>query len=461
MKLLTLVLQRQRLILSRTPRRRSTFFVASTVSSSNDSRLHLCDDSAVDHPHRPQQQIRHFSSSSPQQIKTKTNKSSGHANNVKQAMAARDTRLAGRQRFYRDVSVVKIENENDSSDGSDIGTVDSPISAGVDGTASASGIHHHPSSSKGTLQQQQQDREKERHARFLIPRPPGQPFSITNDSNNNRNKVEWYGVALDDRCIKTPMGITLQVPSRLLACQIAAEWNAVERYIQPTQMPSMTMACTALDQASHFATQYQEQVLNFVPTDTLCYFADPLGTVDKNDRVLFQRQERAWKRIHDAIEQTVGTPLGKAMGTEAGTQLMMKKGKRGVPHSAEILDYARTFVQSLDAWHLTALHGITHEAKSFWLGWALLMSSSNQSSASSSSSSSTLVSSMFANHHHKDVVAQAVQAARIEEEFQIENWGLVEGGHDYDRLNTSVNLGAARLLCECLAADNGFLVVNT
>jgi hypothetical protein len=29
---------------------------------------------------------------------------------------------------------------------------------------------------------------------------------------------------------------------------------------------------------------------------------------------------------------------------------------------------------------------------------------------------------MFDNpHHHKDVVAQAVQAARIEEEFQIEN----------------------------------------
>jgi hypothetical protein len=32
----------------------------------------------------------------------------------------------------------------------------------------------------------------------------------------------------------------------------------------------------------------------------------------------------------------------------------------------------------------------------------------------------------------------------------------MEGGHDYDRLNTSVNLDAARLLCECLVAESGF-----
>ena len=33
---------------------------------------------------------------------------------------------------------------------------------------------------------------------------------------------------------------------------------------------------------------------------------------------------------------------------------------------------------------------------------------------------------------------QAKVASRIEEEFQIEIWGVVEGGHDMDRLNNSV-----------------------
>ena len=37
---------------------------------------------------------------------------------------------------------------------------------------------------------------------------------------------------------------------------------------------------------------------------------------------------------------------------------------------------------------------------------------------------------------------QAKIASRIEEEFQIEIWGTVEGGHDMDRLNNSVACSA-------------------
>jgi chaperone required for assembly of F1-ATPase len=33
---------------------------------------------------------------------------------------------------------------------------------------------------------------------------------------------------------------------------------------------------------------------------------------------------------------------------------------------------------------------------------------------------------------------QAKIASRVEEEFQIEIWGVVEGGHDMDRLNNAV-----------------------
>ena len=40
--------------------------------------------------------------------------------------------------------------------------------------------------------------------------------------------------------------------------------------------------------------------------------------------------------------------------------------------------------------------------------------------------------------------AWAVNAARVEEEFNIECWGLVEGGHDYDRLNCSVQMAVFR-----------------
>lgn len=35
-----------------------------------------------------------------------------------------------------------------------------------------------------------------------------------------------------------------------------------------------------------------------------------------------------------------------------------------------------------------------------------------------------------------------IAASRLEEEFQVEIWGVVEGGHDMDRLNNAVRLAS-------------------
>jgi hypothetical protein len=41
---------------------------------------------------------------------------------------------------------------------------------------------------------------------------------------------------------------------------------------------------------------------------------------------------------------------------------------------------------------------------------------------------------------------QLIVASRLEEEFQVEIWGVVEGGHDMDRLNQSVALNSVALV---------------
>jgi hypothetical protein len=48
-------------------------------------------------------------------------------------------------------------------------------------------------------------------------------------------------------------------------------------------------------------------------------------------------------------------------------------------------------------------------------------------------------------------LTKAIDAARVEEEFQISRWGLVEGQHDYDRLNYIVQLHAAVLLRDSIS----------
>mmetsp|Transcript_3793 Transcript_3793/g.5141 ORF Transcript_3793/g.5141 Transcript_3793/m.5141 type:complete len:81 (+) Transcript_3793:1-243(+) len=72
---------------------------------------------------------------------------------------------------------------------------------------------------------------------------------------------------------------------------------------------------------------------------------------------------------------------------------------------------------------------------------ALISSASSFSSSSSTGGKAT----PFAKH-----TAKAVEASRVEEEFQIECWGLVEGGHDYDRLNCSIQIHSAQFLCGSL-----------
>ena len=47
--------------------------------------------------------------------------------------------------------------------------------------------------------------------------------------------------------------------------------------------------------------------------------------------------------------------------------------------------------------------------------------------------------------HHvysRITVDEAKILSRMEEEYQVDLWGVVEGGHDMDRLNNIVNLSA-------------------
>lgn len=170
----------------------------------------------------------------------------------KTSTTSRDTRLAGRLRFYKQVGVEKVATPWELVDGTkkDAGGVDSPISAGVDGTDSASGVHR-PDGSTSIIQE------------MLSPRAPGASYA---PSTTN---VDWFGVTLDGRTLKTPGGQTLAVPSEKLAHMIGVEWDAQETNLQPANMPLMTLACTALDQAAYFPDAYREQSMLFLPTDTV------------------------------------------------------------------------------------------------------------------------------------------------------------------------------------------------
>ncbi len=111
-----------------------------------------------------------------------------------------------------------------------------------------------------------------------------------------------------------------------------------------------------------------------------------------------------------------------------------EKPKAGLPHPEEFTKAAVRWTESLDAWQLVALNSIATQAKSFLIGFCML-------------ESAHVGESPFSD------VSQASEASRVEEEFQISVWGLVEGQHDYDRLNSSVQLHSASLFAKTILLE--------
>jgi ATP synthase F1 complex assembly factor 2 len=380
--------------------------------------------------------------------------------------------LAGRRRFYKHVGIAPIAPPSLSLGKKTTATttttttdmVDSPISAGVDGTQSASGVHTSITNVDLWL-----DMLNPRRYRSL-----GDNSSSSSDSSSSdeESSLSWYTITLDGRTLRTPLGLPLSIPSLHLALAIASEWDAQKTHLRPAQMPLMTLCCTTLDQVANNPSSHQIDILRYLANDTTCYYANPNNS---KERPLYTRQCSAWDGLHSHVITTVlkidnsddngggvdDVQPACAMGEGEAISLSRRNSTNsnsnssstssssttttsniysGLPHPPILITAAQQWVQSLDAWTLTALYSACVESKSFFVGAALIHTAMNNTTTNSSNSTATT------NTDNIRDGTWAVNAARVEEEFNIECWGLVEGGHDYDRLNCSVQMVAASFM---------------
>ena len=357
------------------------------------------------------------------------NASTSAANIAKKATNStpppRDTRMAGRRRFYKVVDITKASPPWDHFEDDEVSknSIENPISPGVDGTKSATNI---------SLQ-------KPSKTSMVMSLIPSHLKKSSSGENELDGTFDWYGITLDGRLMKTPMGMPLSVPSLPLAVAIASEWDDQKEYIQPAQMPLMTLVCTTIDQLTIPAVREStiDKILSYLKNDTTCYWADPT-----EDRVLHRRQSKYWRKLHEWVENDDEYGLGfkPAVAIGSGEGLIMSRMRKsktaGLPHQGELMENARQFLDECDSWTLAAMQNITMEAKSFLVGMGVVQGVQKQSGPFTVD------------------IEKAIMAGRVEEEFQIENWGLVEGGHDYDRLNARIQIHAATVLMEAINVVN-------
>ena len=187
-----------------------------------------------------------------------------------------------------------------------------------------------------------------------------------------------FGIALDDRVVKTPMKAPLRLPTRPLAEAVAAEWEAQGEKIDPATMLFTKLANTAIDRVGPLRAAIVSEVLDYANSDLVCYRA---GTPD----ALVLRHTGAWDPIVDWARTALDAPFVVTIGIVHTPQ----------PEAA-LQAYASALAE-LSHFELSAYYTIM------------------------TLTGSALIAMMLARNAITPEAAWA--AAHVDEDYQIEQWG--------------------------------------
>lgn len=190
-----------------------------------------------------------------------------------------------------------------------------------------------------------------------------------------------YTVTLDGRSLKTPAKAALVVPTAALAELIATEWRAQAEVIDPESMPVTRAANSAIDKVRGQKSEVTEIIAAYGDSDLICYrAADP--------EALVAREAAAWDPLIDWCAHRY------AMRPEIRT------GVIHAPQPAALLDAFQAEIEGLSSFELTAFHDLVAMSGSLIIGLALI---------------------------DRFATPEALwDASRVDEDWQIEQWGADE-----------------------------------
>lgn len=217
---------------------------------------------------------------------------------------------------------------------------------------------------------------------------------------------DGYVVMLDHRILKTPSKKHLKVPSLRLAHAIAAEWEYQDQdAIRPFTMPLMRLTSTAIDKVPKEREKIIENLLEFFHTDATCCW-------DKDDSPLGELQAEVMNPLLDWMEKEFGYRPSHSTSLFVGNQ------------PDEVVTALEKVLKQANDWQLAAVDALSAAAKSLVVAMAV--------------------------SREKLGIEEAIQVIRLEEDFQIEEWGLVEGGHDIDVADLKCRVAAASVFLRLL-----------
>jgi chaperone required for assembly of F1-ATPase len=186
---------------------------------------------------------------------------------------------------------------------------------------------------------------------------------------------------LDGKPVRTPGKAQLKLPRRALAEAVADEWRAQGERIDPSTMPLTKLANSAIDGVAGREPAVIDDIMSHAASDLVCYRAPaPQGLV--------AAQAKHWDPVLAWAREALGAPL--------------KLGE-GVVHVAQppaSLDRLKGRLAGRDPFSLAALHVMTALSGSALLALAVALG--------------------------RLTPEQAWDAAHVDEDWQISQWGQDE-----------------------------------
>lgn len=213
-----------------------------------------------------------------------------------------------------------------------------------------------------------------------------------------------YTVRLDGRAVKTPAKAPLVVPTRALAQEIAAEWQAQQGTVKPDTMPFTRMANSAIDKVVPQFAEVAAMLAEYGGSDLLCYRAT-------GPAPLADRQAQGWDPLLDWAADVLGARLRATAGV------------MHIPQEAVALARLADEVRALSNFRLAAFHDLVAISGSLVLALAVARG--------------------------RLPAGQAWDLSRIDETWQIEQWGEDEEAAAAEGVRKAAFLHAARFFGLC------------
>jgi chaperone required for assembly of F1-ATPase len=191
---------------------------------------------------------------------------------------------------------------------------------------------------------------------------------------------DGFSVVLDDKPIRTPSGRAVAAPSLQIAEGIAAEWEAQQEFIDPMTMPLTRLANSVVNGVVDQVEAVAEDIAKYFGSDLLFYRAG-------YPEALVAREAEHWDPVLFWAADTLGA------------HFILAEGIVHVRQPDAAVAAARAALPK-DAWSVAALHVVTTLTGSALLALALLRGRLDPD--------------------------QVWKAAHVDEDWNIEKWGVDE-----------------------------------